>query len=1388
MSVEIQSDFSSFNSGVEQLVKNLETLNKGLESVKQTFSAVNIDTLKESFTSATPAISGLAKSFESMTSKMDDYTEKVKTNNATMRISTRMLVRSFASLIDTVVANKAPIKGLATMFGRLLTKLEGSEASMTVIARKFLNIANNSGKLNDALKLSKDAANNFAKTLNNAFKGFDLDKKLKALKRSLGFFTKEVNNTVNSLGNLRRSSGLDTFVNANKNISKANKQLTAFNKHINGSISNTRILLHMAVYKIFTRLSVYIRQSVKDLNDFGKALAEIFVVAGGDANIDKLKSGILRLSKAFGIVKGEIAESVYQLISLRYAKANTSLAIMEDMIKGAIALKTELSDVVELVAATYNNYGKEVGNTDLIMSKFHRTIQLGKVRMKELKNIMGSILPVAKNLGISLDEVNALFATFTIKGLSASKAGTQIRSLFISLLKPSSTLQKTYEALGWASGEQAIKVEGLSEVLKKLNEYYADNSAGLAKALGRQRSITAFMSVSANAFKEYSEAINAGKDALENYLKVRDNPMKTQAKEFDKAVESLRRSFEQAFTQPFIDAVVGMQRSIQPLVKSAFILGKYFLIIGGTYYALSKIGGAFLHMRDTIRSTTRYQELMVAYEKKLALATDTSNKSQKAVQAGMATRLSTTYLLTRKLRVGYNNITSGLKARLVSAKMAFVNFGSTMSAVARKGRLAIKGLIFSVRALGATIKAAIIQSIIGAVILGIIYSLQKLVEQLDVVSGRVRKMREDSVREFQKFKDQAELNMERLANAGTKSAEEIRKSFSGTINELNDRILRLTHNVDFKTYSKNIAKANKKALAIINKTFDSASKVIAKFITKSKSQIEKLNEKLRELKRNFIERITSAYNSIQYSIKLIVNKRSLADVRKQLYKLGDEETKIQLRADKRITSLNKRKIKSGANVGQIQREIQVVKTTLDASLKDLAEKRKKLKTEIAKRKLFDTKKVPAIYEGLKLNETIAKYREFNALVSKSYNEIKNNKQNNLDIKKAEDYKVKLEEINYNLKNYDKLISLAQKTGLPVKGLEASRKETKQHLRDFTKQQRDLLKIEVKAEEDKQAKLLLIKDKFNKAYNSKDASKLRDIIKQAKDVLSGKDLTLFKEKALEIVVNLEKSELIIRLAQIRTSVQQQILAELKLSKIKTKQAKVTEEQKISSKEVTNQNTQNIANYVEKSALTPNFMGLSDWFDRLDISKLGLSQVENGDLIAKALVNNVEAIKALQEKAKDPMTREVLKDNFKELEKTNDINADLLKALKDLDSLTINYSNVIEKLQIKSSAENNAINESIQKATNILRQNINNQGNAEKFLKGEPVKIENKTQVFKENFSTGVNAPRPDTTQIDKNVNIKIDDQRSVNVNVQLDEAVLARSVQKIMFEQPPLVYA
>ena len=126
----------------------------------------------------------------------------------------------------------------------------------------------------------------------------------------------------------------------------------------------------------------------------------------------------------------------------------------------------------------------------------------------------------------------------------------------------------------------------------------------------------------------------------------------------------------------------------------------------------------------------------------------------------------------------------------------------------------------------------------------------------------------------------------------------------------------------------------------------------------------------------------------------------------------------------------------------------------------------------------------------------AKYREFNALVSKSYNEIKNNKQNNLDIKKAEDYKVKLEEINYNLKNYDKLISLAQKTGLPVKGLEASRKETKQHLRDFTKQQRDLLKIEVKAEEDKQAKLLLIKDKFNKAYNSKDASKLRDIIKQA----------------------------------------------------------------------------------------------------------------------------------------------------------------------------------------------------------------------------------------------------------------------------------------------------
>jgi len=1396
MGVEIKSDFGKFNKDIESIISNLSGLTAKLEEIKTVFSSVNITKLSDAFELLTPASNNLGKAFDKLEPKTIKYNDTLKENNRSLRASTRTTVSQMSALTDTIVANKAPVKQLATTFKVLGDKLAGSDKNMVLIARRFSGIAVNSAKLRGELLLARDSAKGFATALQTAIGKLDVGSKITAFKNQLAALTGEVRRTVENLGNLRRATGLSTFTNTNKSIAEGNRRLKEFNTHLSRTASSTRLLMHMAIYKIFSRISIHVRQSIKDLNDFEKALQEVYVVAGGNADIASLDKGIRKLSETFGILKTDISEAVYQIISLRYAKADNALRIMNDMLTASVALKTDLASTVEIVAGAYNNYGEALGNTNLILAQFHRTIQLGKVRLKELKNIMGTVLPTAHKLGVSMSEVNAMFATFTIKGMSASRAGTQIRSLLVTLLKPSESLRIAYEKLGFASGKQAIELYGLMSVLKKLNTHYAGNSQALAKALSRQRSITAFLSLSSDGFRAYSEAVNAGRKAIENFNAVKVSPLESQAKKYDKIIEELRNNFEQNFTKPFRDAVIALADYLRPISKSLLNLIRIMLMFGAPIYVFNKLGKAVSAMSlrmvklDKVQTRT-YQNLRVGLKAELLAYRTRDNLTRQYSSAifkvNDATKRS---ILTTKQYAVVSNKTYN------SAILGSTRLGTVIRTTAIRGKIAMLGLSSAIRTVSLTMKAAIASTLIGAAIAGIIYAIERLVSSFFTLDAELDKLAKNSRVNFEKIQHSNELAMENIKNDSLTVITDIRSAWKDSIDATVANINRLRENKSAKDFSKDFARSMKESVKLVDGAINTSLSDVRKYITKTEALIKRLQVSLDKSKNTFKSILDRAFDKIKIDIGVILNKKSYNKIKNEITELNKHDENLKFKAQKRISVLERKRLiasrtnlksKEPIDINAITIDIRRLKSELNDDLVESTNKKKELLEEQKKLELFTSKKVPSMYDGLNLEQTEIGLAKANTLIKNAFGFIK---KENVDIKPFADIKDSTKALESVKKAEDHLravIKDAESAGVDTKELNAYAKMLEKKEITYAKHLLVLSRMEIANKKIAEKKILDLKEKFNNAYEDKSIDTLKTILAGAKDALSGKELEDFRKGANQIILNLERDkELTAALGRLET-LQGNMYTEIKAIREQAAKDLLQKKQEIDKAQLKDDITQKGTEAVKASSLNEFNVLATGSLDKLTkfISQLYKSGgATRNDLNISKLIsdvlqkNDTEALNKLLEEYRNN-SRDV---NYilKRFEGQSE-NKTLTEALKVIDNFLRNSINQEKTLELQQKTETDKLNNPLKEETAVNNFNVNTE--IRDILKNG---LSQPTNVAS-NVNNGVHNNNVQVASNKQQTTITLDDNRTVNVELILDESVLSRVIQKIGFEQPELIY-
>jgi len=286
------------------------------------------------------------------------------------------------------------------------------------------------------------------------------------------------------------------------------KAFTSINKSLNGLKAGIK---QMGAFTVATGAGA--GAIAKFGADFSLKMAEVSTIADNSKiSMAQLQKEILLLSSESGKAPVELAEALYQTLSAGVATAD-AMAFLGKSTKAAIGGVATTTEAVDLATNAMNAFGKEFLKTDRIFDVTFQTVKLGKTTMSELAESMGILFQPAAKIGLSFEDINAAIATLTKGGVKTSVAVTQLRSVMVSLLKPTADAQDAAKELGIEFTAGALKAKGLQGFLKEVQQATIGNDEAIARLFPNVRGMAAVFSLAGKQSGEFKDILGQLKNA-----------------------------------------------------------------------------------------------------------------------------------------------------------------------------------------------------------------------------------------------------------------------------------------------------------------------------------------------------------------------------------------------------------------------------------------------------------------------------------------------------------------------------------------------------------------------------------------------------------------------------------------------------------------------------------------------------------------------------------------------------------------------------------------------------------------------------------------------------------------------------------------------------------
>jgi len=253
---------------------------------------------------------------------------------------------------------------------------------------------------------------------------------------------------------------------------------------------------------------------LKMSTDLNRALGDVQSLLGGPleestARVAAMKGELQGLGIETGKSSVEMTEGLYEIVSA-IGDTSDKMQLLQINAKAAAAGKADLTSAVKFTTAVTKTFGDVSAEaTQKVADLGFQAVNIGQTTFPQLAGAIGRVAPLAKETGVSMEEMFAIIATATGVTGDTNEVMTQMAAAITALVSPSEGLQEIYGKLGVKSGEALIQQRGLVGALQAVAQGAKEADKPLIDLLGRKEAWVLTSSLAGSQAQKVAE--NMGK-------------------------------------------------------------------------------------------------------------------------------------------------------------------------------------------------------------------------------------------------------------------------------------------------------------------------------------------------------------------------------------------------------------------------------------------------------------------------------------------------------------------------------------------------------------------------------------------------------------------------------------------------------------------------------------------------------------------------------------------------------------------------------------------------------------------------------------------------------------------------------------------------------------
>lgn len=331
-------------------------------------------------------------------------------------------------------------------------------------------------------------------------------------------------------------TGSEAYEELRKEIKANQKTINDFNRDLRNSKSIAERVSE-GVTKSFKQVGVAIAGAFafSSIADFGRSIVDLTsTIEDGFARVNtvaqlsqeelnELKNQAIEIGKQGGSALEEIPDALFDIVSAT-GDTDLSLSILETAVKATDAGFGNLGTTSNALVNIMNAVGQESITSAEAANILFATQKEGVASFDELAKVIPNVIPAAKSVGFSFEEVSASLATLTKSGLDANSSATSLRALFSSFTNKGKleNLNKALGSVGSSVFDSEGKLRDLTAIVSDFDEVLSQATSDeertkiFADLKLDQNSIKALQGLIGNvsSFNDISTSVNSASEGL----------------------------------------------------------------------------------------------------------------------------------------------------------------------------------------------------------------------------------------------------------------------------------------------------------------------------------------------------------------------------------------------------------------------------------------------------------------------------------------------------------------------------------------------------------------------------------------------------------------------------------------------------------------------------------------------------------------------------------------------------------------------------------------------------------------------------------------------------------------------------------------------------------